>query len=155
MQNGVPTDKDFAVTEKDSMGNAKSTETVEITNNQLNSNEQLKAHISEAMEDHRNVYMTATVIIIVIMIVVTLTLYACSKYCMIKCQESMNNNNNDINNYNDRAPYPGYTNHIRRFSNRFTERAQIRDGNETVEAGEVGRDSKQMTGSRIRTGKLN
>ena len=63
------------------------------------------------------------------------------------------NNSNSNNNYSDRSPYPGYANHVRRFSNRFTERGQIRDGNERAEAGEVGigRKSHEISGSRIRT----
>ena len=145
---------------KREMGKSISKETVEIVNNQLNSNEQLKAHINEAMESHRNIYVSATVIVLIVMMVVLLTLYACSKYCLLRCKESINDNNRDVSHYNSRSPYPGYTNHLRRFSNRFAEvaeRGQIRNGEERAEAGEVGLEMKShgVSGSRIRTSEFN
>ena len=134
------------------MGKAISKETVEIVNNQLNSNEQLKAHISEAMESHRNTYVSATIIVLIIMAVFLLVIYACSKYCLLKCKENMNGDKRDVSYYASRSPYPGYANHFRRFSSRFAE-----NGDENVEAGEIsiGTKSHGTSSSRVRTSEFN
>ena len=132
------------------MGKVVSKETVEIVNNQLNSNEKLKAHISEAMESHRNTYVSYTIIVLIGMGVVLLVVYACSRYCWLKCKESMSG---DKKNKNVRYfASPGYANQLTRFSIRFEE-----PGFEDVEAGEIGIGAKVIgkSSSRVRTSEFN
>ena len=136
------------------MGKVIYKETVEIVNNQLNSNKKLKAHISEAMESHRNTYVSATIIVLIVMGIVLLVIYACSRYCWLKCKESMSGDkkNKNVSYFASRSPYPGYANQLTRFSSRFEE-----PGFEDVEAGEIGIGAKVIgkLSSRVRTSEFN
>ena len=123
---------DTSSAEVTNMGKAISKEIVQIFNNQFNS---AKAHLTETMENHRNSYITVTIVVMIFLAIFLLILYACSRYCLLKCKENMNSDRGgrDVQYYVSRSPYHGYADPFVRFQNRFAE-----NGDETVEMGGVG-----------------